>query len=189
MSRWRRLGLFGPIEHGHERQIQADAEAVKAASRNPNLRLYTVKLKASPEPLSNQKDLAHLTRWVEAGPDTVETFSAVAYHFGAYLQKHLAGDVPIGLIQTAWGGTPGEAWTSKVALNAVPELRHYHDQLPAAIQSFDPAKAEANYKGRWRSGRPPRRKRRQKESRSLASPSRSSTPRFLRVRPAPSSTP
>ena len=73
--------------------------------RKPKLRLYTVKLKASPESLSYEGP-GSPHRWEEAGPETVETFSAVAYHFGDYLQKHLPGDVPIGLIQTAWGGTP-----------------------------------------------------------------------------------
>jgi sialate O-acetylesterase len=123
----------------------ADAEAATAGSRNPRLRLYQLKLKASPEPLSDFKDLAHLTRWAEAGPDTVPGFSAVAYHFGAHLQKRLPGDVPVGLIQTAWGGTPGEAWVSREALNAEPELRHYHERLPAAVRAYDPAKAEADH--------------------------------------------
>ena len=38
----------------------------------------------------------------------------MAYFFGRELQQQL--HVPIGLIQTAWGGTPAEAWTSREAL-------------------------------------------------------------------------
>jgi sialate O-acetylesterase len=123
-----------------------DAEATTAASANPKLRLFQLKLKASPEPLTDRKDLGHLTKWAVAGPENVGTFSCVAYFFGAALQKHLPGDVPIGLIQTAWGGTPGEAWVSKAALNAEPALKYYHDKLPAAIAAYDPAKAEENFK-------------------------------------------
>jgi sialate O-acetylesterase len=122
-----------------------DAAAVAAGSADPKLRLYRVGLKASPTPLTAPKDLAHLGKWVAAGADSVPSFSAVAYHFGAYLRKHVPGDVPVGLIQSAWGGTPGEAWVSKDALTEVPDLKHYHDKLPAAIAAYDPAKAEADF--------------------------------------------
>jgi sialate O-acetylesterase len=129
-----------------------DLEKVKAASKNPKLRLFTVNRKATPEPLSEAKNLEHFTKWVEAGPDTVPAFTAVGYHFGEYLQKHLPGDVPVGLIHTSWGGTPAQAWTSKEALNGVPSLKYYHDNLPNAIKAYDPAKAEAAFqdaKKKW----------------------------------------
>lgn len=122
-----------------------DAENVKANSKNPKLRLFTVERKTSPVPLSEAKDLEHLAKWVESGPNTVGPFSAVAYHFGQYLQKHLPGDVPVGLIHTSWGGTPAQAWTSREALDAVPALKYYHEELPIRIKAFDPAKAEAEF--------------------------------------------
>ena len=49
---------------------------------------------------------------------SVGNFSAVAYYFGRRLHKTL--NVPIGLINTSWGGTPAEAWTSLPALQVIP---------------------------------------------------------------------
>ncbi len=121
-------------------------DKVKAASKNPKIRLFTVAKKTSPTPLDDYKDLSHLKGWVECGPETVGSFSAVGYHFGAYLQKHLPGDVPVGLIHTSWGGTPAEAWTSKEALDAVPSLKHYNENLAKKLQDHDPAKADAAFK-------------------------------------------
>ena len=80
---------------------------VKANSKNPDLRLFTVQKRTAAEPIVDQSDLKHFTKWVECGPDTVGPFSAVAYHFGAKLQKELG--VPVGLIHTSWGGTPAQA--------------------------------------------------------------------------------
>lgn len=116
----------------------SDAEKYKAADANPNLRLFTVTRRTSEKPLSDLADLDHLKGfntaskqsdgpkgWSVAGANAqlLGRFSAVGYHFGTALQKELK--VPIGLINTSWGGTPAEAWTSREALAAVPELKHY----------------------------------------------------------------
>lgn len=50
------------------------------------------------------------------GPESVADFSAVGYHFGRFLQERL--DVPIGLIQIAWGGTPIDSWTGYSSITA-----------------------------------------------------------------------
>jgi len=96
-------------------------EETVAASANPQIRLLTVTRRATPLP---QTDIPADNKWVECGPSTVGEFSAVAYHFGADLAKHLK--VPIGLISTNYGGTPAEAWTSKEAIAADPTLKAYH---------------------------------------------------------------
>jgi len=48
-------------------------------------------------------------QWTSCDSNTLKQFSAVAYYFGKKLNKEL--DVPIGLIEVAWGGTPAEVWT------------------------------------------------------------------------------
>lgn len=121
-------------------------DKVKEGAKNPNLRLFTVQKRTSPTPLNDQNDLKHFTRWAESGPDTVGTFSAVAYHFGQKLQKELG--VPVGLIHTSWGGTPAQAWASVEALDADPSLKFYADAGRAAAKSFaeyDPKKALEAY--------------------------------------------
>jgi sialate O-acetylesterase len=126
--------------------ISETPDDVKKGAKNPNLRLFTVQKRTAPKPIADQNDLKHFTKWVESSPDTVGSFSAVAYHFGQKLQKELG--VPVGLIHTSWGGTPAQAWTSLEALDADPMLKYYADAARAAVkgyESFDPKKAMADY--------------------------------------------
>ena len=83
-------------------------EEVKNAS-HPNIRLFTVLTNASPKPLDDVTG-----SWKECSPQSINTFSAVAYFFGRELYQKL--NVPIGLISTSWGGTKAEAWTSQNVL-------------------------------------------------------------------------
>ncbi|MEZ5944608.1 MAG: sialate O-acetylesterase [Planctomycetaceae bacterium] len=77
-----------------------------AAAGNPNIRLYHVPKVQEKGPASDIN--AH---WTACTPETVPTFSAVLYHFGRELQKEL--NVPVGLINSSWGGSPIEPWTIK----------------------------------------------------------------------------
>jgi sialate O-acetylesterase len=77
----------------------------------PNLRLFNVTRKVSSSPLDDCTG-----KWEVCNPDNVRPFSATALFFGKKLYEKL--NVPIGLIETAWGGTPSEAWTSSDALTA-----------------------------------------------------------------------
>ncbi|MBQ4306628.1 MAG: 9-O-acetylesterase, partial [Bacteroidales bacterium] len=53
-------------------------------------------------------------------PKTVRGFSAVAYYYGRALQQELK--VPVGVIESCWGGTIIEAWMSAEALSSYPEM-------------------------------------------------------------------
>lgn len=89
-------------------------EAISAAS-NEKIRLFTVPRKTTPEPQSEVDGT-----WVTCTPETARGFSAVGYYFGKALEKALG--VPVGLINTSYGGTPAEAWTSKETLSNDPAL-------------------------------------------------------------------
>lgn len=78
-------------------------------SRNTNIRHFNVDLNYSAEPLDNCSG-----SWTEASPETTPDYSAVAYVFSKSL--NIALDVPIGIINTTWGGTPVEAWMEKEEL-------------------------------------------------------------------------
>ena len=93
-----------------------NAEAEIAQSENPQLRQFSVPLKASQEPVNNAK-----SSWSAATPATSGKFTAVGYYFGKKIQSEL--QVPVGLILTSWGGTPSEAWTSPDALDTHPEFK------------------------------------------------------------------
>jgi sialate O-acetylesterase len=78
-----------------------------AAATHPDIRLLLVKDKASGYPL---QDVGTDLSWTVCTPATAANFSAVAYFFGRALSAH--EHVPIGLIDSSWGGTPAEAWMS-----------------------------------------------------------------------------
>lgn len=84
-----------------------DSEKEIAAANHPKIRLLLVTKDASPYPLEEPKTV---TGWSVCTPESARSFSAAAYFFGRDLQQHQ--DVPIGLIDSTWGGTPAEAWMS-----------------------------------------------------------------------------
>ncbi|GHU70301.1 9-O-acetylesterase [Bacteroidia bacterium] len=85
----------------------------------PNIRLLHVAKATSTQPASELKTLHQ--GWQTCSPASVPEFSAVAYFFGRDLYQNL--NVPIGLINTSWGGTLAEAWTSAEALETMPYFR------------------------------------------------------------------
>ncbi len=78
-----------------------------AQATHPDMRLLLIDKKASAYPL---EDVGSKLTWTLCTPETAAKFSAVAYFFGRDIaqQEH----VPIGLIDSSWGGTPAEAWIS-----------------------------------------------------------------------------
>jgi sialate O-acetylesterase len=80
---------------------------------------------AAPQSYNFNKSLDNYSSggWKKANPENVLNFGAVAYFFAREL--NLKFDVPIGIINTAIGGTPIEAWISEDAIKAFPE--HYRE--------------------------------------------------------------
>jgi sialate O-acetylesterase len=97
---------------------------IKASSKNPNIRLFTVKKTAADKPQTTVPVDEYNGKWLECGPDTAGKFSAVAYHFAKSLQKALG--VPVGIIHTSWGGTAAEEWTRMEVLDAHSEHKGKH---------------------------------------------------------------
>lgn len=108
--------------------FQADEAIAKA--KHPNIRLFTVPRKTASVPQTNVDG-----KWKVCTPESAADFSAVGYYFGRDLHKNL--NVPVGLIKSAWGGTPAQAWTSTEALAAVPELKYYPEQLARQIENYN----------------------------------------------------
>ena len=96
--------------------VSANAKDAVASSKNPMLRLFTVAHRTASSPRHTVSGT-----WKECSPETVGNFTAVGYFFGRDLQKALG--VPVGLIQSCWGGTLCEAWTSRQGLAKHPDFQ------------------------------------------------------------------
>jgi len=83
-------------------------------SKNDNLRFFTVAKKTSEYPQDHAEG-----QWVSCNEETLRRFSAAGYFFGKKLQTEL-NNVPIGLIQSAWAGTPIELWESMEVIQSDP---------------------------------------------------------------------
>ncbi|HEY4050448.1 MAG TPA: sialate O-acetylesterase [Acidobacteriaceae bacterium] len=88
--------------------VKDSAEEIAHANQ-PEIRLLHIPRKSSDYPLSEQD-----ASWTACTPETAADFSAVGYFFGREIQQR--EHVPIGLIDSTWGGTPAEAWISLDAL-------------------------------------------------------------------------
>ncbi len=87
-----------------------------AEAKYPSIRLLQVKKTTSVTPAENVE--MNMGGWQECNSSTVPEFSAIAYFYARELWKEL--NVPIGVIDCTWGGTPAEAWTSIGSLKQVP---------------------------------------------------------------------
>ena len=108
------------------------SEAV-AQANYPEIRLFTVGHKTSESALDDVQG-----RWVVTTPEDAANFSAVGYFFGREIYQHLKA--PIGLINTSWGGTPAEAWTSAEALKSSPELQPILDRYETSLKALPETK-------------------------------------------------
>jgi sialate O-acetylesterase len=122
------------------RSLDARAEIAGAAS--DTIRLLTVPQTGNATP---RNTFATPTRWQTVTPDTVRDFSAACFYFARELQKTV--DVPMGLINAAWGGSRIQAWTSVDALRAT---GHYDDEIEVlSLYSRDPVAATTRWGEIW----------------------------------------
>ncbi|WDE97560.1 sialate O-acetylesterase [Lentisphaera profundi] len=91
-----------------------------AKAKYPNIRLFHVKKNKSAFGLDNVQG-----SWQKCTPESVATFSAVAYHYGKNLHENL--NIPIGLISAAVGGTQIEPWTPLEGFQQKEILKEYAD--------------------------------------------------------------
>jgi len=90
-----------------------------AAGHYPDIRLFKVEKELSATPLDNLKKFR---TWRACDSNALETtkFSAAGYFFGREIHTNL--NVPVGLIESSWGGTRIEPWTPPVGFESVHSL-------------------------------------------------------------------
>ena len=97
----------------------------------PDIRLFRVEKRLQPPDVVSNG-------WSEAGGEARLHFSAAGYFFGRDLQEAL--HVPIGLIQSAWGGSRIEPWTPAAAYAGLPAFAAETSAQPLRIDGMEPGK-------------------------------------------------
>ncbi len=105
----------------------------------PEIRLFKVNLNTSRKPADNCTG-----SWKVCTPQTVNGFSAVGFYFGREIFKQLK-DVPVGLIQSAWGGTCVEAWTPWPVQETDKFALKIKSSFDKKAEAYDPEKAKEKY--------------------------------------------
>lgn len=98
-------------------------EEIKNANY-PMIKLLSVAASGKNNHPADDTDLR--SNWVACSPSTIPDFSALAYCFGRELYKNL--NIPIGLIQCAYGGSNAEAWVSLETARTIPALKTQLDK-------------------------------------------------------------
>ena len=90
--------------------VEGSADAILGAKPSRPIRIFKVGRATSAQKCAEAKGA-----WRKTTPDVVSNSSAVAYFFADYIQNIL--EIPIGIVQSSWGGSTVEAWMSEETIN------------------------------------------------------------------------
>jgi sialate O-acetylesterase len=155
----------------------AERDAEIAAAKYPAIRMITVAEVPAETPQDDCRG-----QWKVCSPETVARFSATAYFFGRTLHQEL--DVPVGLINSSWGGTPVQAWTRLEDQEALPELKPLLQSWEERVAAFDPRAAQQEYEKRLAEWQQKVEQAKAAGERLPAKPRLADNPRFSPHRPA-----
>lgn len=122
-----RLSQLGPYSE----------EAIAGAS-HPLIRFFQAQRTAEGTPQADVEG-----KWTICTPETAKDYSAVGYFFARKLHQEL--DIPVAIVQSAWGGKPVETFTRREALLSIPEGKGMMEKQEDAIRNFDPEAAQKRY--------------------------------------------
>jgi sialate O-acetylesterase len=103
---------------------------------NENLRFVTIAQDAQTRPLN---DFKTPPSWKVAGPESSGDASAVCYYMASTIQAQQ--NIPVGMINSYWGGTVAQAWVSEAGLRALHAYDAPLDELAYYARSPDAARA------------------------------------------------
>ena len=104
-------------------------EAETAAARHPLIRRFKVARQPAEHPLDSVGGA-----WAVCAPETMRTFTAAGYFFARDIHQALA--VPVGIIDSSWGGTPIESWLSAAALASDPAFAAVGERWSKSLELF-----------------------------------------------------
>ena len=112
------------------------ADLERAAAHFPRIRMINFPRLGTQNPVWTHDS----SSWMVCSPETVGQFSAVGYFFGRQLYQTI--DVPIGLINNAWGGSACEAWINRDLLKADPAYEPMLERWKKLQTSYDGLKGK-----------------------------------------------
>lgn len=109
----------------------ANAEKEIATATYPEIRSFRVPKGIKNEPIKNYSG-----KWEVCSPQTAGNFSGVAYFYARELYKKL--NIPIGIINSSWGGTDIETWISENTFTALPAnvKKNYYPEVMDNIDKY-----------------------------------------------------
>jgi len=112
-----------------------NAEQELAQANYPQLRFFLVPKAVTDTPKDNVEG-----QWVVCKPETIKPQSAVAYFFAREINQMRR--VPVGVINSYWGGTPAQSWTSMPSLKDDLAVKFYLDNWATIVEKYPEAKAK-----------------------------------------------
>lgn len=114
-----------------------------AKAQHPDIRIFDISNETGIEPLNDCRG-----HWEECRPLTISEFSAVGYFFGRELQKAI--DIPVGLINTSWGGSGVETWISRKGFDRNDTTKRVYARWRDVVENHAEEGIEYyNEMGRW----------------------------------------
>ncbi|HEX7585089.1 MAG TPA: sialate O-acetylesterase, partial [Prolixibacteraceae bacterium] len=101
--------------------VEGSAAAISSANY-PNIRLLIAGNKSSSTPMANIEPNWTTSAWTACSPTSAQTFSAAGYFFGKELFNKL--NIPIGLVESDWGGSSCETWANPASLQFVADFKN-----------------------------------------------------------------
>lgn len=114
-----------------------DADLERASAKYPKIRMINFPNVGTQDPV-----WTHDRHWQVCTPENVGNFSAVGYFFGRQLHQTL--DVPVGLINNAWGGSACEAWIRRDLMAKDEKYKPLLDRWAAMEAQFAELTAKGN---------------------------------------------
>jgi Domain of unknown function (DUF303). len=117
------------LEGWPDAPVEGSAQAIASADY-PKIRLFVAgwKSAASPQPDITRNWINGT--WTACSPASASYFSAVGYFFGRELFNSLK--IPVGLVQSTWGGSSCEAWANAQSLNSVSDFKNKGPWIPVS---------------------------------------------------------
>ncbi len=106
-----------------------NGEKAVIESNISQIRLFKVPQTIADNPLDDTQ-----SQWKLSSPETSADFSAIGFFYARALNEHVK--VPVGIIQSTWGGTPAESWVRKETLTTDKDLIPILERFAGRVLNF-----------------------------------------------------